>query len=564
LAKIGLDTAPYDSERIGMHNRFFVLLITVLLVGCAASSRIVHEPSPISAQIAVANEEIKEGLGRVIISLGTFCYSWSQLDEAIDIYLDGHKIGTIGNKDEILAIDLYPKQWSFSFKLKFEYNLPFFHKDASISVREGEVVYLEGNIRAEGFWLYPKYVSFFEKFSEIKGKELLKSHKLIMLLEKKYPIVEDAVIIGKTDKNEEPEVDSDNSNGKSGDGPDVPKVADGIEAKSVPGISQGQEQSFPPTHTNTALAQSAQQIAKKAFLSTVLLVMEDSNGQPISLGSGFFVRSGEVASNLHVVEGAARGYAKIVGQKEHYEIKGISAVDSERDLVVLKISDNRGPTLTLGNSDAVQVGEIVYAVGNPQGLEGTFSQGNVSSIREVGADKILQVTAPISPGSSGGPVMDGKGQVIGVSVATFRGGQNLNFAIPSNYLKMLLGKAGPVKSLSGTKAAKSHSSILSGLGGRSSEGVVVSHFAWTDNRFMGYYTFSVRNNLRTPVREIICLVIFYAKDGLPIDTESITVDGPIGGSLAVRSPKRGRIDADQVRNLTARTEIRVLDYRLIE
>ncbi len=66
---------------------------------------------------------------------------------------------------------------------------------------------------------------------------------------------------------------------------------------------------------NSAIAQTAQQIAKRAFGSTVLLVMEDANGQPRSLGSGFFVRNGEIASNLHVVEGATRGYAKLVGQK---------------------------------------------------------------------------------------------------------------------------------------------------------------------------------------------------------------------------------------------------------
>ena len=65
---------------------------------------------------------------------------------------------------------------------------------------------------------------------------------------------------------------------------------------------------------------------------------------------------------------------------------------------VLKISAANSPVLPLGNSDAVQVGESVYAVGNPQGLEGTFSQGIVSSIREVGTDKLLQITAPISPG----------------------------------------------------------------------------------------------------------------------------------------------------------------------
>ena len=198
---------------------------------------------------------------------------------------------------------------------------------------------------------------------------------------------------------------------------------------------------------DTANAQRAQDIARKAFSSTVLLVMEDANGQPLSLGSGFFVGAGQIASNLHVVEGAVRGYAKLVGQKTKHDLEGIVAVDPERDLVVLKIAVAGGPVLALGNSDAVQVGEAVYAVGNPQGLEGTFSQGVVSSIRDVGVDHLLQITAPISPGSSGGPVLNGKGEVVGVSVATFRGGQNLNFAIPSNYLKTLLGKAGPPKAL---------------------------------------------------------------------------------------------------------------------
>jgi S1-C subfamily serine protease len=97
----------------------------------------------------------------------------------------------------------------------------------------------------------------------------------------------------------------------------------------------------------SAHAQTAQEIAKKAFGATVLLVMEDANGQPLSLGSGFLVRDGEIASNLHVVEGAARGYAKLIGQKPKYDIEGITAVDPDRDLVVLKISATGSPTLSL-------------------------------------------------------------------------------------------------------------------------------------------------------------------------------------------------------------------------
>lgn len=320
---------------------------------------------------------------------------------------------------------------------------------------------------------------------------------------------------------------------------------------------------------DAARAQSVQEIAKRSFGSTVLLVMEDANGQPLSLGSGFFVREGEIASNLHVVEGAARGYAKIVGQKTKYDIEGITAVDPERDLVVLKVSGARAPTLVLGSSDAVQIGETVYAVGNPQGLEGTFSGGIVSSIREVGADKLLQITAPISPGSSGGPVLNGKGDVIGVSVATFRGGQNLNFAIPSSYLKTLLGKAGTPRPLAQARPTKAQRSILADFGGRSSEGVVGSQLTWEYLQSQtGEYALSLRNQLRENVRNVYCLVIFYDAQGNPIDVDVIRYQGLIPASLAKRVTSR--VDGSVQRLTTepgsmsprTKVEFRILDFEI--
>lgn len=321
-----------------------------------------------------------------------------------------------------------------------------------------------------------------------------------------------------------------------------------------------------------AYAQTAQEIAKKAFGSTVLLVMEDTNGQPRSLGSGFVVRSGEIATNLHVVEGAGSGYAKLVGQQMKYDIEGITAVDAERDLVVLKISATGSPALALGNSDTVQVGESVYAVGNPQGLEGTFSQGIVSSVREVGTDKLLQITAPISPGSSGGPVLNGKGEVIGVSVATFRGGQNLNFAIPSNYLKTLLTKSGPARPLAQAKPAKAQRSILADLGGRSSEGVVGTNLTYDSYSQSGDYSFSLVNKLREPVRNVYCLIVFYDKQGTPLDVQVIRHPGVIPGGLAKRITGRvdqsvERLNADR-RSLPphppgGRIEFRLLDFEVI-
>ncbi len=322
---------------------------------------------------------------------------------------------------------------------------------------------------------------------------------------------------------------------------------------------------------HTAESQSAQQIAKKTFESTVLLVMEDANGQPISLGSGFFVHEGVIASNLHVVEGASRGYAKVVGQKAKYDIEGITGIDPDRDLVLLKTLATRTTTLPLGNSDAIEVGEPVYAVGNPQGLEGTFSQGIVSSIREVGSDRLLQITAPISPGSSGGPVLNSKGEVIGVSVATFSGGQNLNFAIPSNYLKNLLGKAGPTKPLADVRSPKTQRWILADLGGKSTEGVVGGQLTWEYVYSQsGNYAFSLRNQLRGNVKNVYCLVVFYDSQGSPIDVDVVQCHGLIPAGLAKRVTSK--VDGS-VQKLTTpfgsmsprtRVEFRILDFQIME
>jgi S1-C subfamily serine protease len=324
-------------------------------------------------------------------------------------------------------------------------------------------------------------------------------------------------------------------------------------------------------------AKTPQEIATDAFRSTVLLVMEDANGQPVSLGSGFFVRDGAVATNLHVIAGASRGYAKLVTGKVKYNIEGITAVDVERDLVILKIDVARLQMLALGNSDAVQVGESVYTVGNPQGLEGTFSQGIVSSIRDIGTDKLLQITAPISPGSSGGPVLNAKGEAIGVSVATFRGGQNLNFAIPSNYLKSLLSTSGSPQPLSQTSTKNAQRSILADLGGRAVEGVIGATFTWSDELFStGGFSITLQNLLRDPVKNVYCMVVFYGRDGTPIDTEVVYYKDVIPASLGKRV--NGSVDAS-VKKLTTppsrhnpylsslspatKVEFRILDFDIV-
>jgi len=206
-------------------------------------------------------------------------------------------------------------------------------------------------------------------------------------------------------------------------------------------------------HATTAGAQvqTPQQIARRSFSSVVILVTVDEGGRQLAQGSGFFVREGVVATNWHVLVGAAAASAKLVGRAGEYPIVGIVNADTGRDLVLVSVRGLIAPSLTLGNSVNVTVGDEVYAVGNPEGLEGTFSQGIVSGVRAYRSDTVFQFTAPISPGSSGGPVLNRQGEVIGVAFAAFTEGQNLNFVIPASYLRPLLARLHSPTSLASTR-----------------------------------------------------------------------------------------------------------------
>ena len=190
-------------------------------------------------------------------------------------------------------------------------------------------------------------------------------------------------------------------------------------------------------------SETAQEIAAIALKSTVLIKTQSG-----VLGSGFVVDAGKIATNYHVIENMVSGTAQLVEDTTNYTVEGVLSVDIPRDLAIIKVSSLSAPSLPLGDSNAVEIGQDVYAAGNPQGLTGTFSAGIISAIRPEGnalvAGKVIQITAPISPGSSGGPVLDSNAEVIGIAVGQHTGGQNLNFAIPVNYLKDLLTRTGNV------------------------------------------------------------------------------------------------------------------------
>jgi tetratricopeptide (TPR) repeat protein len=176
----------------------------------------------------------------------------------------------------------------------------------------------------------------------------------------------------------------------------------------------------------------ADRIYRESSPAVVVVVAIDSEGRPISQGSGFIVREdGAVVTNYHVINMAADVKVKI-GQKVR-DIEGLLHVDPENDLAILKLEGTGYPKVRVGDASKLQIGEKIYVIGSPQGLENTISEGILSGLREIDpAHTLLQMTASISPGSSGGPVFNGQGEVVGVATFLIAETQNLNFALPVN------------------------------------------------------------------------------------------------------------------------------------
>jgi len=181
-------------------------------------------------------------------------------------------------------------------------------------------------------------------------------------------------------------------------------------------------------------------ISREAHGAVVSIVVSDRNGHPVAQGSGFLIsKDGQVVTNYHVIKSGSSAIIKLP-DGAFFVVDGLLASDKDRDVAIIKAHGNDFKVLTLGDSDRLQVGEEVVAIGNPLSLESTVSNGIVSGIRTVEEEggKFLQITAPISPGSSGGPLFNMSGKVIGITTSHLRNGENLNFAIPINDVKPIL------------------------------------------------------------------------------------------------------------------------------
>jgi S1-C subfamily serine protease len=190
------------------------------------------------------------------------------------------------------------------------------------------------------------------------------------------------------------------------------------------------------------------ELVRRVKPAIVAIVTYDAKGDALTTGSGFFIRPGQVVTNLHVIRGARRTDVKTLdGKGRVYQVAGILAIDEEGDLALMSVNMPPEPRRSSELAIALpEEGETIFVIGNPLKLEGSVSDGIVSAVREVpGVGKIIQTTAPISHGNSGSPIFNLKGQVVGVVTVKVTNGQNISLAIGSDRVREM--KAGGLRSL---------------------------------------------------------------------------------------------------------------------
>ncbi|MDX2041039.1 MAG: trypsin-like peptidase domain-containing protein [Acidobacteriota bacterium] len=188
-----------------------------------------------------------------------------------------------------------------------------------------------------------------------------------------------------------------------------------------------------------AQSKSPGTISREQGQAVVIIEALDDRGSVIGQGSGFIVTpNGAIVSNLHVIQGAATLRVKLPSG-DMYKTADLVDVDDVKDIAVIKIKGFKLPTVSLGDSDKAETGDNVIAISSPEGLVNSLTTGVISGVRRLDTHRVFQITAPISRGSSGGALFNSNGEVIGVVTYLLKSGQNINFAVPINYARGMIG-----------------------------------------------------------------------------------------------------------------------------
>ncbi|GAA5159595.1 trypsin-like peptidase domain-containing protein [Viridibacterium curvum] len=210
---------------------------------------------------------------------------------------------------------------------------------------------------------------------------------------------------------------------KGGTAPQLPAVTNNVHVIKLDGAN------VPVPVADKDL--SPEELYANLSRSIALVSTMDNMGQTLGTGSAVVIGPGELITNCHVTRSGASHKIKL-GENEYSA--SVTTADEEFDLCRLSVVGLGAPAVRIGGTDILKTGQKVYALGAPRGLELTISDGIVSALRKVENGTVIQTTAPVSPGSSGGGLFDARGTLVGIVTFQHAYGQNLNFAVPAEWI----------------------------------------------------------------------------------------------------------------------------------
>jgi len=267
---------------------------------------------------------------------------------------------------------------------------------------------------------------------------------------------------------------------------------------------------------------SPEQVFERVAASVWTVETFDAKNQLHATGSGVVVGPGSVITNCHVLARARR--VAIARENVSYGAT-LGHSDPDRDLCLLKVANLEAPPVVVAGAETLKIGARVYAVGSPRGFEQTISDGVLSGLRRSseGALTALQITAPISPGSSGGGLFDSRGRLIGITTFAIRDAQNVNFAMPAGWIAEISNRA-----WAGPAAQTAHAAVIDS---RRPPVAMVSRL----------FEYQLRNRLTGATKPVIYRLERMEDDRL-IFNQGSRVEKPGGGVLSLTAAIGGDFD----------------------
>ncbi|HEX6794705.1 MAG TPA: serine protease [Casimicrobiaceae bacterium] len=248
----------------------------------------------------------------------------------------------------------------------------------------------------------------------------------------------------------------------------------------------------------------------------------DASGRAIVLGSGVVIDKESVITACHVAQGGAKLEVKL---GEVVLPANLQLADEALDLCRLSVPGLRAPAVAIGSVTSLHPGQTVYAIGAPAGLELTISQGIVSALRKVDEGTVIQTSTPISPGSSGGGLFDISGQLVGITTFQHRYGQNLNFALPADWISQMRARRAALNSVA-------HRTLSSGQAQANPQAdLIVGQWLcrdWTSG-LSGQYRFEADGNLGIVLSDGRSVALNYRVFGKALQLS----DSKYGADLAI-------------------------------